>query len=141
MGLLTIKGTLDLTKPWPDGDSDADTSKVLVTVGPKAMSYKPQGGKARDVSRIYSNAFLDKALKKPVVEESVITVRLQGVDAPELHYQPQSDPKLGSLAKSKNNGVQVMFKYRQAQGETATVALGDRLKKAPGHTGVRCTLP
>src|SRR5206468_288876 len=108
MGVLTIKGTLDTKQFWPDGKSDADTSKILVTVDPAAMVYrKTPGAKGKNVFKVYSAAFSDKQLKKPVVKKGVITVRLQGIDAPELHVRPQSDHKLGSLAKSKNDNVQV----------------------------------
>ena len=31
-GLLRVEGSVDLSQFWPDGDSDADTTKVLVQV-------------------------------------------------------------------------------------------------------------
>src|SRR5262249_45074396 len=53
---------------------------------------------------------------------SKLTVRLQGIDAPELHYQPQYMKSLGSL---KGSGL--VKKYRQHQAETATGRLGTYL--------------
>jgi len=140
MGVLTIKGTLDIKQFWADGKSDADTSKILVAVDPAAMVYrKTPGSAAKNVFKVYSAAFSDNKLKKPVVKKGIITVRLQGIDAPELHVRPQSDRKLGSLAKSKNNNVQVSFEYRQNQAETATVHLGDKLKKTSNKQTIPCT--
>jgi hypothetical protein len=34
MGKLTIDGTLDLAQFWPEGESDADTAKVVIIVEP-----------------------------------------------------------------------------------------------------------
>ena len=36
-GLLEVSGTIDLSQFWPQGSSDADTTKVLVTIGDNAF--------------------------------------------------------------------------------------------------------
>lgn len=140
MGTLTVKGTLDIAQFWPTGKSDADTSKILLTVDPASMVYrKTPGAAGKNVFNLYNAAFMDKALKKPVVKKGAITVRMQGIDAPELHYRPQTEKALGSLAKAKNNGVQVVFDYRQAQAETATARLAAQLKKLSNKPAIPCT--
>jgi hypothetical protein len=40
MGKLTIDGTLDLAQFWPEGESDADTAKVVINVEPGAIRYR-----------------------------------------------------------------------------------------------------
>src|SRR5262245_11948038 len=140
MGVLTIKGTIDVAQFWPTGKSDADTSKILVAVDPASMVYrKTPGAKAKNVFNLYRAAFIDKALKKAVMKNGIITVRMQGIDAPELHYRPQTERALGSLAKAQNNGVQVVFEYRQPQAETATAQLGNQLRKMSTKQTIPCS--
>lgn len=140
MGVLTVKGTVDVKQFWPKGESDADTSKILLTVDPASMVYrKTPGAQGKNVFDIYSGACTDRALKNHVIEKGIITVRLQGIDAPELHYQPQTEKSLGSLAKAKNNGIQTVFEYRQAQGETATDRLRKHLAAKSNKPAVPCT--
>jgi endonuclease YncB( thermonuclease family) len=140
MGVLTVKGTVDVNQFWPTGNSDADTSKILLTVEPASMVYrKTPGAQGKNVFDIYSGACTDKALKNQVIENGIITVRLQGIDAPELHYQPQTEKSLGSLAKAKNNGIQTVFEYRQAQAETATARLGKHIAAKSSKVAVPCT--
>ena len=38
-GLLRVRGTIDLDQFWPTGSSDADTSKIKVTVGKDSFAY------------------------------------------------------------------------------------------------------
>jgi len=126
MGKLTIEGTLDLSQFWPIGESDADTTKIVLTVLPGAVQYQPTNDVPRPTTK-YDDAGVKSFGKlKPVIKEGKITVRLQGIDAPELHFQPQSlkgktykGQPFGSL---KGSGL--VKKYRQRQAETATVRLG-----------------
>ncbi|WP_271529888.1 hypothetical protein [Bradyrhizobium sp. CCBAU 25338] len=37
VGLPEVEGTIDVGRFWPEGRSDADTAKVLVTVAPDAI--------------------------------------------------------------------------------------------------------
>lgn len=43
-GLLEVRGTIDLAQFWPTGESDADTTKVLLSVGPDAFRLAPGAG-------------------------------------------------------------------------------------------------
>jgi hypothetical protein len=38
-GLLKVAGSIDLNQFWPQGESDADTTKILVTVGGMHSSF------------------------------------------------------------------------------------------------------
>jgi len=42
-GLLRIRGSIDLVQFWPDGSSDADTSKIKVTIDDKSFAYAADG--------------------------------------------------------------------------------------------------
>jgi endonuclease YncB( thermonuclease family) len=129
MGMLTIDGTLDIDQFWPHGTSDADTSKIIVDVAPGSIRYQPPEESARPTTK-FDGAFVKSyGSKKLVIKNNKLTVRLQGIDAPELHYQPQSmkgikykGADLGSLA-----GSGLVKQYRQHQAERATSVLGQYL--------------
>ena len=59
-GLLTANGTIDIGQFWPDGVSDADTAKILVTVaGASAFTFQlATGGPAKS-----TNAFVGAFMK------------------------------------------------------------------------------
>jgi len=97
MGLLRVKGTIDINQFWPTGKpgnilSDADT--VHVQVNP-ATSFGFEG----NVTRAFDFAWIKTRKNKDgsrspiyvIVSQGTpnahIKVRLQGIDAPELHYR------------------------------------------------------
>ena len=97
MGLLRIKGTIDITQFWPTGKSpnilsDADT--VHVQVDPKS-SFVFEG----NVTRAFDFAWVTTRKHKDgsrspnyvIVSQQTanahVKIRLQGIDAPELHYR------------------------------------------------------
>jgi endonuclease YncB( thermonuclease family) len=90
MGKLMIDGTVDLSQFWPIGESDADTTKIVLTVLPSAAQYQPTDGVPRPTTKFDDACVKSFGQFKPIIKNRKITVRLQGVDAPELHYQPQS---------------------------------------------------
>ena len=110
MGTLRIHGTIDIKQFWPNGSSDADTTKIKLVVGEDSFEYKEDDEK--DFSK--TNAFKDAISKgqgsKPVINTSkrdgtqTITVRLQGVDAPELHYR--------AAPLKKTNDVSISSAYK-----------------------------
>jgi len=129
-GLLRIQGVIDLAQFWPGGSADADTSKVKVTVGKGSFAFAADGKKFRSTN-VLDKAIVIGASKKPVIDaQSRVTVRLQGIDAPELHY------KSGPLAKSRPEvtpsrreayNTENRTERRQYLGETATVAMAQKL--------------
>jgi endonuclease YncB( thermonuclease family) len=63
---------------------------------------------------------------------SVVTVRLQGIDAPELHFQMDARglPKgTTTVQRDQLKAIKAYRKFRQHFGEAATVALKTRLSK------------
>lgn len=129
-GLLRIRGTIDLDQFWPKGSSDADTSKIQVTVGKNAFAFAPDG-KAFKVTHALDNAMVVGASRDPVIDsKSRITVRLQGIDAPELHYRAAALKKNRPEVTEKKRAAynqQNKVERRQYWGETATVALAKKL--------------
>ena len=138
-GILRVRGTIDLDQFWPDGDADADTSKVKVTVGKDSFAFAADG-KTFKKTDVYFDAYCVGASKKKVVDaKDRITVRLQGVDAPELHYQApalKKNPPV-SDAKRKKFNLENKPKRRQYLAETGTVALCKKLA-AFGKSPIKC---
>ena len=128
MGRLIIDGTLDLSQFWPLGESDADTTKLVIDISDLAapIHYQPFPGLPGEATDVYDNAVVKPfGAPTPVIKNGKLTVRLQGLDAPELHVQP------GSLTRVKWKGVPLgslrgtglIKKFRQTQAETAVVRL------------------
>jgi hypothetical protein len=85
--LLELHGTLDVTQLWPECTSDADAFRVRVAR--RAFHWLGHPLPELDDGRVFGR------VEKPVVEDGVVHVRLEGVDAPELHYRPTPPPWLG----------------------------------------------
>src|SRR5882724_11588383 len=119
-GLLTFTGTIDLNQFWPQNiksgntsDSDADTVKVKVDMA--SITFTSAAGNVKKTKALNNAGFWTNQKKsdgttvkkfKPVINsKELVTMRLQGIDAPELHYM------IGTPL------------YRQLMGDTATIAL------------------
>jgi endonuclease YncB( thermonuclease family) len=141
-GLLRVSGTIDLSQFWPNGDADVDTATVVVDADGFQFSEdaSPQGFRR---TQVFDDAFIGQ--KAVVGNGRKVTVRIQGIDAPELHCPPGAQhPKApkedapASVKKKKKvpplkgNGG----KFRQFQGETST----DDLAAAVGKKKVACTV-
>jgi endonuclease YncB( thermonuclease family) len=119
MGLLTISGVLRAKQFWPGGRSDADTATVDLAAK-QPFVFVDDAGKRHPTS-VFDNAeVIGQHGRNTVVKQSrgstvrKVTIRFQGVDAPELHYQPQVP---GSGGKGVNHP------FRQALGETCANTL------------------
>src|SRR5262245_31350078 len=119
MGLLTISGVLRAKQFWPGGRSDADTATVDIAAK-QPFIFVDDAGKRHPTS-VFDTAevigqYGRKAIIKPSKDNSVrkVTVRLQGLDAPELHYQPQV---------KGSGGEGIVHPFRQFLGETCANAL------------------
>jgi hypothetical protein len=74
-----VDGTIDLAQFWPTGSSDGDTTRVAV----ERMRF---GGKR---TTVFDGALVrGRGRPMAVVNDGAITVRWQGIDAPELHFDP-----------------------------------------------------
>jgi endonuclease YncB( thermonuclease family) len=134
MGLLRVKGTIDISQFWPTGGghnilSDADT--VHVKVDP-ATSFVFEGNvtQAFDFAWIKMNKNKKTGALTPeyiIISQTTpnahIKIRLQGIDAPELHYRVDQTKK----------------EVRQKWGERATLELRNFLRdRASGKTTIDC---
>jgi endonuclease YncB( thermonuclease family) len=109
MGLLQVEGTLDLSQFFPNGTSDGDTAHVVL----KRITFE---GK---LTHVFEGAHVRGRGSKDVIDKNkAITVRFQGIDAPELHFTP-------SVAKAKAKKPNGDF--RQSYGRAAAQALGKYL--------------
>ena len=132
MGLLTVTGTLALDQFWPTGESDADTAKVVVAVVPNAFQFQADPNGPAKPTHVFDQAKVKGRFgTKPVLDtKGRLTIRFQGIDAPELHYQPAP---LSKAQKAQMTADQLAaFKklnkrYRQRFGETSTAKLRDLL--------------
>ena len=83
------------------------------------------------------------ASKKPVIDaQSRVTVRLQGIDAPELHYKAPALRKSRSevtATKRAAYNAENKTERRQYWGETATLALAEKLPTY-GAGEIRCAV-
>ncbi len=141
-GLLRVTGTIDLAQFWPKGSADADTTKVLVKVGAGAFKFRSSPGTAFKKTNAFRNAtVIGRVRKKAIDGKNRITIRLQGIDATELHYRPRSQitDKKGRTAQQKKRYLEVNEEYRQNLAETATVRLA-RLLKRVGASPIACTV-
>jgi endonuclease YncB( thermonuclease family) len=128
-GLLRVTGELDITQFWPTAGSDADTVKVKVNANSFEFSSDPSQ-KPFTVTQAFKGAAVKGRTKKLAISsKNEITIRLQGIDAPELHYEallPTPKELKDKGLKLKNNGT----KFRQFFGETATTKLHDLISKS-----------
>jgi endonuclease YncB( thermonuclease family) len=116
MGRLRARGTLELSQFWPTGDSDADTANIKITLDlSPSFVFRPEAG-VETVTNVFQDAHIkgEKGTLKPVLGKNrdKLKVRLQGVDAPELHYLPR-------VKRAKN--------FRQRLAESAVFALREKL--------------
>jgi endonuclease YncB( thermonuclease family) len=139
---LQISGHIQVAQFWPEGDSDADTTKLLVSVGQDSFKVKMPTSDVHVPTQAFNNAF-QRGEKKPdgtfkqdklINSKGQITVRLQRVDAPELHIAP------GPIKGKSLKDTGLFLKYRQRQAETGTHALGAFLRGLADANGrVACT--
>jgi endonuclease YncB( thermonuclease family) len=129
-GILQVNGTIDLSQFWPTGRSDADTTKVVLNVGPNAFEFRRHDGAPFQPTHVFDNAIVSGRTRKPPIKNGQVTIRLQGIDATELHYQPSplSKPEKSGLSPAQLNAYHLLVhSYRQYLGASATKALHDFL--------------
>jgi endonuclease YncB( thermonuclease family) len=139
--LLEIAGTLDLDQFWPAGKSDADTTKLRLKLASNGVRVRLAGQTQFQATAAYEGAGIPGkkdaetgiARLELVIKNNTLTVRLQRIDAPELHYRPDAK---GSNGKLKGTGL--IKDYRQNQAETAVVKLAKFLSSF-GNNPLPCT--
>lgn len=138
-GLLIVSGSIETSQFWPVGESDADTTKILVKPKKNGFQFQPHPGVRFRVTHAFENAtVVGRTRKPPIDKKGRLTVRLQGIDAPELHYKPTTPPKtITEIQKSEFRKLNKS--YRQHLGETATIELKNLLSQS-GKTLLPCTI-
>ena len=102
MGLLELTGHIDVSQLAPQGSSDADTTKIAVTTSDAAFRFRADAGASWQVTRAFAGATVKGRVSKAVIDtQGRVTVRLQGVDAPELHYRPSAVLKKGQQSEEQ----------------------------------------
>lgn len=124
-GLLEVNGFIDVTQFWPSGGSDADTTQVKVDVAAGAFRFRPHASAPWRVTHAFDAAKVKGSATYDAIRNGRITVRLQGIDAPELHYRPAAARKKAEqTAEQHALYLQWNLEFRQPLAETAAVALG-----------------
>lgn len=150
MGLLKIRGDIRLEQFWPRGKSESDASKIKITLGNNAFEYKADGQENYRSTNVFAEAYIPYQRKKQKIIKrgNQLLVRLQGVDAPELHYSlygptPTKHPtRRGNLnVFDYENLIQESnsIEYRQPMAETAVYQLLTFLSKEAKGGEVPCT--
>ncbi len=124
-GLLRIRGKLNVDQFWPKGTADADTVNLVVDVNKKSFQFAEDGKTFKTTTVFFGAVSVGKGRKQVVSAKNKITIRLQGIDAPELHYK--ASPLTGDVSKAKRKAFNEANKERfQHWGETAASELGKK---------------
>ncbi len=144
VGLLKVRGSIYLDQFWPKGESDADTAKILVQVNKDAFQFQEDPQSEFKITHSFDKAMMKVNGRNVSVIDgrNRIPVRLQGIDAPELHYGPKNLSK--KALKALNNTQKGEFRkldkrYRQYFAESSAFALYKLLKKS-GTGNVPCVV-
>ena len=139
MGLLQVTGKIDLKQFWPNGESDADTTKVIVEIEKDAFKFQPSPDQPFTVTQVFEDAkVIGASAKQAIDKKGRISVRLQGIDAPELHYSPTPISRKKKVTEEQRNRFKELNEdYRQYLGETATVELHNFLSQS-GNDSIPC---
>jgi endonuclease YncB( thermonuclease family) len=140
MGTIKIKGKIKLNQFWPVGKQDADTSKIQLAVSDTSFFFSPeddydsnnfQNTDAFLNAEVHYKGDVSNVIKyRTSPNRAYITVRLQGIDAPELHYKNYDLSAYKGLSQEekdryKDNNIE----YRQNFAEKAVILLSAFLKE------------
>ncbi len=142
MGTLRIYGSIEIIQFWPYGTADADTTKIKLVVNQKSFEYRKEGGTKFTKISVFEGAVSRGQVSKEVITTSkktkvrTITVRLQGIDAPELHYKAAPLKNSDDITKAEREKYnETNEDRRQCFAETSTVALASHLKQFANANG------
>ncbi len=143
-GLLRVQGKIELKQFWPSGLSDADTTKIHLTITDPTFEFAADHLNFKP-TQAFENAFVRGASTKKLIDaQNRITVRLQGIDATELHYragplQKKDNPDVTEAQRKTYNEINGTER-RQYLAETATVALSRKLNGFATGDVVECIM-
>jgi endonuclease YncB( thermonuclease family) len=123
-GLLEVEGCVDWSQLWPTGSADADT--LVIRVEPGAFRFRPHRAAPFRRTSVFERSVVIGAQgpRRPVGSGGRLVVRLEGIDAPELHYRPS--PRVP--ADEQTSEQRTLFRrwaraFRQARAEAAVRGL------------------
>jgi endonuclease YncB( thermonuclease family) len=123
-GMVEVHGPLNFDQfYYQNADSDADTVKIEVKAG--SVRFRPnEGAPWQENLRVFDDAYVNdtKVVRK---KNRTITVRLQGIDAPELHYEAQ---RRGLKLSQQQRRLWMNHRFRQNWGAKAVYELEKFLK-------------
>jgi len=143
MGTLRIHGQIDIRQFWPIGDADADTTKIQLLVSEDSFEYRAEGQAYFIPTVAFDNAISKGQGSKPVVkvrksdQQRIITVRLQGVDAPELHYKAAPLRQSAGVSPALREAYNTINREerRQCYAQSSTTALARYLTDFTNEDG------
>lgn len=128
-GVLEVQGTIELGQFWPRGESDADTIRVKLADPLQDFRFRPAPDAGFQSTQAFHNACVVGGKgRHAVMKNGEVRVRLQGVDAPELHYTPPAELERADRTQEQHGSyLEWNHKYRQPMAETGTAALAHYL--------------
>jgi endonuclease YncB( thermonuclease family) len=136
-GLLEVRGTIDVSQFWPSGRSDADTATVMLARAGDPIKFQKDHAAPLRATHVFDDVFVQgRQGRKEAIKNGHVTIRMQGIDAAEQHFQPTAlsgAEKENSNQREKDAFHELNHPYRQPLGATSTNELHDFLGK-PGTT-------
>lgn len=133
-GAVEIHGSVNLTQfYYKGGQSDADTVKINITKNSTRFRADDGSNWKENLQVLFNGAYV-RSNDKPVVDsKNRITVRLQGIDAPELHYRATKPHH--ELTEDQKR-LWMTNEFRQHWGARCAFELGNFLSKYDDGSGV-----
>lgn len=127
-GQFRVTAKLQIAQFWPEGKSDADTATVQIDPSGAGLEFREHSSlpwrpqPALMKSKVKGRQGTDSVVRS----QNKLSIRLQGIDAPELHFRPTLPGRRD--APEITDAQRTEFKnwnedYRQPLGESATQAL------------------
>ena len=130
-GLLELRGIIELSQFWPKGTSDADTTKVIVSVDADAFRFRKNPESDFRTTHVFLDATVVGSIRTAAIKKGKVRVRLQGIDAPELHYRPKAHLRKADQSEEQHElYLKWNEEYRQYLAETSTLSLLSLLSEA-----------
>jgi len=137
-GLLTIDGVIRLDQFWAKGKSDGDTVKITIPKGvTSAFKFAASPTAKAKIVHAFDTAISSDVSKKALTKNDIkfatkvvtqprgkanvgvrqVTIRMQGIDTPELHYKIYDARTIVQIPKA-NRKVNIEY-YQRLSGSAA----------------------
>ncbi len=140
-GQLEVRGTVAIAQFWPVGRADADTVNVEIGLAANTFRFRPSPGApfkathAFDGARVRTQYGATEVARKTSATTRLVDVRLEGIDAPELHYRATAARKL--TTEQRKAMPAFGHEYRQRGAESCALLMKEKLAKG-GATTLPC---